>query len=113
MDLGAEIARGAGVEITFASWLVASSVPTLVSMLLLPALLYRLIRPEITATPDAPAAARESLANLGPLSVHERIVLTTLAVMVAMWATAASLGLDSTAIAFLGFGVMLVLALSM
>jgi DASS family divalent anion:Na+ symporter len=105
--LGAEIARESGVEITFASWLLAASVPTLISMIVLPPLLYKLIGPEVQATPDAPAAARQSLAAMGPLSKNERIVLATFAAMVALWATAASLGLDSTAIAFLGFGVIL------
>ena len=56
--LGAEIARGHGLEIGFGSWLVAASVPTLVAMATLPWLLFRLIRPEVSATPEAPRAAR-------------------------------------------------------
>ncbi len=61
--LGAEIARPFGVEIGFGSWLLASSLPTLVAMLLLPLLLYKLMSPEVTATPEAPAAARKALAS--------------------------------------------------
>jgi DASS family divalent anion:Na+ symporter len=63
--------------------------------------------PEIKATPEAPAAARKALAALGPLTLHEKIVLATFVGMVALWATAATFGLDSTAIAFLGLGVLL------
>ena len=44
-------------------------------MVLLPLLLYKLMPPEVTATPEAPAAARAALAALGPLSRHERIVV--------------------------------------
>ena len=66
--LGAEIARAFGVEIGFGSWLIAASVPTLAAMALLPLLLYKLIAPEVTATPEAPAAARKALAALGPLT---------------------------------------------
>ena len=73
--LGTEIARGAGVEIGFSRWLIASSVPTLCAMVALPLLLYRVIGPEVTSTPEAPAAARQALAALGPLSRHEWIVL--------------------------------------
>jgi DASS family divalent anion:Na+ symporter len=105
--IGAEIARTSGVEISFTSWLLAASLPTVLSMAVMPPLLYRVIGPEFRSTPDAPEAARRSLAAMGPLSRDERIVLATFAVMVALWATAASLGLDSTAIAFLGFGVLL------
>lgn len=105
--LGAEIARGFGLEIGFGSWLVASSVPTLVAMALLPFFLYRLLRPEVSATPEAPQAARRALSSMGPLGRDEKIVAATFAGMVILWASAATLGLDSTAIAFLGLGVLL------
>jgi DASS family divalent anion:Na+ symporter len=82
-------------------------VPTVLAMLLMPLLLYRLIRPEVTATPEAPAAARRSLASLGPLTRNEKVVLVVFAVMVTLWGTASTLGFDATAIAFLGFGAIL------
>ena len=105
--LGAEIARGYGLEIGFGSWLVASSVPTLVAMALLPLVLYKLIGPEIKETPEAPRAAREALRSMGPLKKQEKIVAITFAGMVALWGAAATLHLDSTAVAFLGLGVLL------
>ncbi len=105
--LGAEVARTFGVDITFASWLVASSVPTLLCMALLPLLLYKVIGPEVTKTPDAPAEARRALKGLGPLTTHEKIVAATFVGMVALWALSATLELDSTAVAFLGLGVLL------
>ena len=105
--LGVEIAGRFGVKITFGSWLLAASVPTLAGMVLLPLLLYKLMAPEVTATPAAPAAARDALKALGPLTRNERIVLAIFIVMVALWAMAATLGIDSTAVAFLGLGVML------
>jgi DASS family divalent anion:Na+ symporter len=105
--LGTEIARGSGVEIGFGRWLIASSVPTLCAMLVLPLLLYRVIDPEVKATPDAPAAARRALAALGPMSRHEWTVLLVFVGMVALWASAATFDFDSTAIAFLGLGVLL------
>jgi DASS family divalent anion:Na+ symporter len=105
--IGAEIARSAGVEIGFGSWLIAASLPTLAAMVLLPPLLYWLIDPEVKATPEAPAAARSALAALGPLSRDEKIVLATFVGMVILWGSAATLGLDSTAIAFLGLGLLL------
>ncbi|HXI27347.1 MAG TPA: DASS family sodium-coupled anion symporter [Vicinamibacterales bacterium] len=105
--LGAEIARSFGVEITFGTWLLAACVPTLLAMALLPLLLHRIIRPERTATPDAPEAARRALKALGPLTRHERIVLASFVGMVALWGAAGTFGIDSTAVAFLGLGVLL------
>ena len=105
--LGAEMAKPFGVTIGFGSWLVASSVPTIASMAVLPYVLYKLIRPEVTATPGAPAFARQALRELGPMSRDERIVAVAIAVMVALWAAAGTLGIDLTAVAMLGFGVFL------
>ena len=105
--LGAEIAKPFGVQIDFTTWLVASCVPTLAAMALLPLLLYKLMPPEVTQTPEAPARARQALAALGPLSPHEKVVSATFVGMVALWAMAATLELDSTAVAFLGLGLML------
>jgi DASS family divalent anion:Na+ symporter len=105
--LGAEMARTFGLKFDFGSWLLAASVPTLTAMALLPWVLYKVIGPEVGATPEAPAAARKALAAMGPLSLNEKIVAVTFVGMVALWASASVLGLDSTAIAFLGLGVLL------
>jgi DASS family divalent anion:Na+ symporter len=105
--LGAEIARGVGVHIGFARWFLAASVPTVCAIVVLPLALYRLIDPEIKSTPEAPAAARAELRTLGPLSRDEWIVLAVFIGMVVLWASAATLKTDSTAIAFLGLGLLL------
>ena len=105
--LGAEIAKKYGVDIGFGSWLLAASVPTLAAMVLMPIVLYKIIRPEVTATPGAPAEARRALAALGPITRDQKIVAATFAGMVALWGASATLGIDTTAVAFLGLGVML------
>ncbi len=105
--LGTEIARSKGIDIGFGTWLVASSVPTLAAMVLLPYALYKLMAPEVTATPEAPAAARAALKALGPLTRGEWIVTITFVAMVALWGSASVLDVDSTAVAFLGLAVFL------
>jgi DASS family divalent anion:Na+ symporter len=105
--LGAAIARPMGVEISFKSWLIAASVPTLTAMALLPLFLFKVMPPEVTATPDAPVAARAQLKALGRPTRDERIVAAIFVAMVILWALSATLSLDSTAVAFLGLGLML------
>jgi len=105
--LGTEIARSSGAEIGFGRWMLAASVPTIGAIVLVPLILYRLIAPEVRSTPEAPAAAKQALAALGPLTRHEWIVLVVFVIMVALWAAAATLGIDSTATAFLGLGALL------
>jgi DASS family divalent anion:Na+ symporter len=105
--LGAEIARQWGLEIRFGSWLVAASVPTLVCMVVLPFVYYKIMRPEVTAMPEAPAAARKALAALGGLTRDQKVVGWTFAGMVALWGAASTLGIDPTAVALLGLGILL------
>ena len=105
--LSAEIARRFQVEMSFGTWVLASAGPTLAAMAIMPVILSRLTRPERTATPEAPAEARRRLAALGPLARDEKIVLAAFAGMVALWAAASTLHIDSTAVAFLGLGILL------
>ena len=105
--LGAEIAGKYGVTISFGSWLVASCVPTILAMLVVPWLLYKIIKPEVTAMPNAPAEAKKSLSALGPLTRDQKVVGLTFMGMVVLWGLAGTLGIDPTAVAFLGLGVML------
>ena len=105
--LGAEIAKRYGVQIGFGSWLVAASVPTLLGMALVPLLLYKAIRPEVTATPEAPAEARRALADLGPWTRDQKLVAATFLGMVVLWGAAAPLRIDPTAVGFLGLGILL------
>lgn len=105
--VGAAIAARQGVELGFASWFIASSVPTITCMVLVPLMLYRLFPPGLKATPDAPGRAAESLRELGPMSRAEWITLGTFAGMVLGWGLAGVLGLDATAVAFLGLAVLM------
>src|SRR5262249_59730603 len=86
--IGVEIARQVGLNITFGSWFVASCVPALAAIVLLPLVLYRLLPPGVTSTPEAPAAAREALRTMGPLSRDEKIVAVAFVLMVTRLVTA-------------------------
>ena len=57
--IGVSLAAQSGVKIGFGRWLLASSVPALAAILLLPLILLRLFPPGVTDTPDAPATARK------------------------------------------------------
>jgi len=86
---------------------MASCVPALLAIILLPLVIAQLFPPRIGATPEAPAAARAALATMGKLSRDEWITAIVFAVMVGGWVFAGKLGLNVTSIAFLGFGVLM------
>src|SRR5206468_9700920 len=105
--LGAAMASKYGVHIGFGSWLVAASVPTILAMVLVPLVLYKIIKPELSAMPNAPAEARRSLAAMGPLTREQKLVGFTFLGMVLLWGLGSTLGIDPTAVAFLGLGIIL------
>jgi len=102
-----QVAEKYGVKVGFGQWLIASSVPALVIILALPWLLARLFPPGVGATPEAPAAARKSLAELGPLSREEWLTAIAFVFMVSGWILADKLQLNVTSIAFVGLGLLL------
>jgi DASS family divalent anion:Na+ symporter len=105
--IGVQIAQKSGLEIGFGSWIVASCVPALVAIVMLPLLVAKLFPPRVGATPEAPAAARADLAGMGPMSRDERITALTFALMVTGWVLADALKINPTSVAFMGFGVLL------
>jgi DASS family divalent anion:Na+ symporter len=105
--IGVSLAAQAGVKIGFGTWLLASSVPALATIVLLPLVLSRLFPPGVTDTPHAPALARKTLQSMGRLTRDEWIVAVTFAVMVTGWIAADSLKLSLAALAFAGLGVLL------
>jgi len=102
-----QVAREYGINIGFGKWLIASSVPALTTILVLPWLLARLFPPGVGSTPEAPAAARKALAKLGPLSREEWITAIAFVLMVTGWIFADTLQLNVTSIAFAGLGLLL------
>jgi DASS family divalent anion:Na+ symporter len=105
--IGIQVVKDFGVSIGFGSWLIASSVPALTAILLLPIVVAWLFPPGVGDTPQAPVAARKALAELGPLKRDERITAIVFALMVAGWILGDTLKLNVTSIAFGGLGVLL------
>jgi DASS family divalent anion:Na+ symporter len=105
---GAKMAKEFGVNITFGSWALAASVPVLVLFFLIPLVLIKVFPPEIKETPEAPQIAQEALDEMGPVHKNEWIMGATFIGMVFLWVMSGSWGLDKTAVAFLGLGILMV-----
>ncbi|MCO6488666.1 MAG: DASS family sodium-coupled anion symporter [Phaeodactylibacter sp.] len=96
-----------GVQMDFVRWLLVSSLPSLLAMVALPYVLYRLSPPEARATPEAPLAAGKALEAMGPLSDKELIMGAIFVTMVVLWGLAGMLGISMAIVAFLGLAAML------
>jgi divalent anion:Na+ symporter, DASS family len=108
--IGIQIARDAGVNIDFAKWLTASSVPALCAIVALPWLVSKLFPPGVGATPEAPRASREELGKLGWLSRDEWVTAIVFVIMVILWVFGEPFKISTTIVAFAGLGVLLALS---
>ena len=105
--LAAELAAQQGVEISWALWAMAGLVPGVISLLVVPLLIYRLYPPEITHTPEAPELARERLRELGAMSRDEWVLLAVFFFLLTLWIFGGQLGINATATALAGVAAML------
>lgn len=100
-------AKTIGVEITWSAWAMAAIVPGLISLLLMPYLLYKLYPPEIHEMPHAKQMAVEALEKMGPMSWMEKIVLAVFVGSLALWATSSLTHMNATGVGMLAVTVLL------
>jgi DASS family divalent anion:Na+ symporter len=105
--LAVQMAGELGIEITWGRWATAAAVPGVISLLVVPALLYWAYPPGIRHTPGAADMARGKLAEMGPMKYSEWIMLGTFALLLALWILGKQLQVHSTVAALVGLSVLL------
>ncbi|MEC7840010.1 MAG: anion permease [Chlamydiota bacterium] len=103
-----DIASGFGIEITWGSWALAAIVPGLISSALMPWIVYKMYPPEIKQSPEAPNLARAKLAEMGPVSRNEWVMLGTFIMLIFMWMFAQNLDIKPAVSAMFGLVILLV-----
>lgn len=96
-----------GIEITYARWAIAAIVPALLSLLIVPWLLYRVFPPEIKHTPAASQFASEELRAMGKMKWSEWLMLLVFGLVASLWITTKLHSIDYAAVAMLGISVLL------
>ncbi|TCL38833.1 DASS family divalent anion:Na+ symporter [Anaerospora hongkongensis] len=96
------------VNISWGQWALAGIVPGLISLMLVPIVIYKLYPPEITKTPEAKALAIQELEKMGPLSREEKLMCIVFIGALLLWSTAQLTNLDATAVALTGVCFMIV-----
>jgi DASS family divalent anion:Na+ symporter len=106
----ADFARTIGhVELTWIRWALAAVVPGMLSLTVVPYLLYRLHPPEIRDTAPARALAAVELKAMGPLSRDERWLVAILLGVMAGWVTSPWHGVPNAFVALSGVSAALLL----
>lgn len=104
-----EFAAEQGVEITWAKWAIAASVPGLIALAVIPALLYKVFPPEMRDTPEAPKQARTELAEIGRMSRHEWIMTAVFVLLLLLWSAGSQMyDLSATTSALVGVALLLI-----
>ncbi len=96
-----------GIEITYARWVLGSIVPGILSLVLVPWVLYRVFPPEIKHTPGASELASEELNAMGRPKWSEWLMLVVFLLVSILWMTSKLHGIDYAAVALLGISVLL------
>ena len=97
-----------GTSISWSSWFLACIVPGLLLTIVTPALLYKMINPEIKAMPETQALAKKKLGEMGSMSGHEKILVVVFLTCLVLWATSSMHGIAAAIVALLGLAAMLV-----
>ncbi|CAK7331022.1 unnamed protein product [Dovyalis caffra] len=93
--------------IGWTDWAKAAIVPGLVSLIVVPLILYLVYPPTVKSSPDAPKLARERLEKMGPMTTNEIIMAGTLFLTVGLWIFGGMLNVDAVTAAILGLSVLL------
>jgi DASS family divalent anion:Na+ symporter len=105
--LAAELAADLGVDVTWGNWALAACLPGLVSLMVVPLVIYLLYPPEIKETPAAAKMAKDELAAMGSMKSGEWIMSAAFVMLLVLWIFGRSLGLHATVAAFLGLALLL------
>ncbi len=104
----AEFALKVGhVNLTWGTWFLGAILPGMLSLIIVPWLIWRLARPEIEDTEPARLLARKELARMGPLQRDEKWLVAIMSCVMAGWVTSPWHGLPNTFVALAGLSAIL------
>ncbi|PJE80225.1 putative malate transporter YflS [invertebrate metagenome] len=97
-----------GIVISWAFWAKAMIVPGLFALLMVPMSLYYFNPPDIKKTPNARAFANEALTEMGPMSLHEKLMLIAFIGLIVLWIGGSWLQIDAWIAAVCGVCFLLI-----
>lgn len=97
------------IDITWMKWFFYASVPMILTLLVVPWVIYFLNKPTMTQEEmqAAPAFARQELTARGKISIKEWIMLGIFLCMIVLWGLGSLIKLHATVVALLGVVAML------
>ena len=97
-----------GQSLSWMSWFEVSIIPGLLLSIVTPYLLYKIIKPELTETPETLALAKKELGAMGAMTGKEKVLCVIFIACLVLWATGSIHHIDSAIVALLGLSAMLI-----
>jgi len=101
------LAKSFNVNIPWFTWFLAALIPGILSLIIVPWLIYKMYPPEIKETPNAKEWADSELAKMGKISKPEIIMCIVFLLSLVLWMLSSFIGLDAAAVAFLSVSLLL------
>jgi DASS family divalent anion:Na+ symporter len=102
------LAGNIGVNISWGNWALATIVPGLINLFLLPYIVSLTIKPDIKSNQQIVDIAKQSLKAQGNLKRNEIVMLIVLALMLFLWIFGSFIKLDATSAALIGFCILII-----
>jgi divalent anion:Na+ symporter, DASS family len=107
--LAISMAKALGVtdSITFRTWLLVGVVPSIISFIVVPLVIYLICPPEIKQMDNVKEIMDAKLQDLGPVKVSEKVMIAVFSLVVVLWIFGSKINLDSTTVAVLGLIIII------
>ncbi|WP_425363712.1 DASS family sodium-coupled anion symporter [Candidatus Tisiphia endosymbiont of Hybos culiciformis] len=105
--LAVKFAADVGIIISWNDWATAAIIPGIISLIVMPIIIYYLYPPSIKYDPSAMQIAKEKLQKMGNISFQEIIMLLTFILLIFLWMVGSKWGLSATTVALLGICILL------
>jgi divalent anion:Na+ symporter, DASS family len=105
--LVAQLAKDVGVRLSWGIWALAAIVPGILSLLIVPYLIYKIYPPSIKETPHAKEISIQKLKEMGKIKSQEWVMLATFLLLIILWIFGPYLNIIATVTALVGLSVLL------
>ncbi|MGN4157237.1 anion permease [Staphylococcus auricularis] len=105
--LAQSLAQHQGVHITWMNWFLAALIPGLISLIVVPLIIYKIYPPQIKETPDAKPWADNQLSDMGKMSRDEVFMISIFLIALLLWVLGSTLGINATLAAFIALSLLL------
>jgi DASS family divalent anion:Na+ symporter len=103
-----KLAHELGVKISWFDWAYAAIIPGFINLTLMPLLIFWIYPPSVKHSDHAPKIAKEKLAEMGPMTLKEKIMSLTFFLLIGLWIFGDKIGISATTTALIGVCILLV-----